>query len=109
MHPPATSIRATPKFSRQHRISRLPNIDLSEQNGRVVCSLIGSGSSYKSCVPLRVCQGGEIGRRARLRLRNRRFQSVPFRFKKPPVLRGENAVFGLKANLYQGRAETSSF
>src|SRR5207302_1020786 len=57
MHPPATSIRATPKFSRQHRISRLPNIDLSEQNGRVVCSLIGSGSSYKSCVPLRVCQG----------------------------------------------------
>ena len=44
-----------------------------------------------------------------LGFRNRRFQSVAFRFKKSPVLRGENAVFGLKADLYQELAETSSF
>jgi hypothetical protein len=54
-------------------------------------------------------QGGEIGRRARLRIPKSSISQRSFSFQKTSDLRGKNAVFGLKANLYEGRVETSSF
>jgi hypothetical protein len=44
---------------------------------------------------------------ARLRIAKSSISERRFAFQKTSDLRGENAVFNLKANLYEGRVETS--
>jgi hypothetical protein len=53
--------------------------------------------------------GGEIGRRARLRITKSSISKQRFSFRKMIDLREENALFHVKIRLYKGRVETSSF
>jgi hypothetical protein len=44
-----------------------------------------------------------------LGFRNRRFQSVPFRFKKQAIYEGKDAIFDDWLRVHDGRVKTSSF
>ncbi|PYJ93348.1 MAG: hypothetical protein DME62_09105 [Verrucomicrobia bacterium] len=54
-------------------------------------------------------KGGEIGRRARLRIAKSSLSKHLFSFQKRSLSREENAFFRIKTRVREGRVETSSF
>src|SRR6266496_5550178 len=63
----------------------------------------------RSTAILEQCQGGEIGRRARLRISKSALSKHLFSFQKRSLSREENAFFRIKTRVREGRVETSSF
>jgi hypothetical protein len=55
------------------------------------------------------CQGGEIGRRARLRIAKSSISKRSFSFQKTIDLRGESAIFRGHHRVHDRRVKTSSF
>jgi hypothetical protein len=82
---------------------------LSQQPEEAYKRYLPEAANKATFASIATCQGGEIGRRARLRIPKSSISKRSFSFQKMIDLREKNAIFACQSRLHHGRVKTSSF